>query len=106
MAEDRGMKRGLYIVAALIIVALVVGLYKAKADASKAQAHVRQLQTDIADAEADLRELRAEIAQQETPARVERLAREHLDIGDPQEAQPESGLGALPPPRAEKARTP
>ena len=71
-------RRTLHILAGVLIVVLVVGLYKAKSDAAKAQAHVRNLQGQIQNTEADMRALRAEIAHLESPARVEALARREL----------------------------
>jgi cell division protein FtsL len=95
------LRRGAYAVAALIIVALVIGLYKAKSDAAHTQAHVRQLQHQIEESEADLRALRAEIAAQESPARIEALAEDHLgvSVGSEGAALPESAMKQrLPPP--------
>src|SRR6185312_2810428 len=94
--------RALQIVAAIIVVVLVVGLYKAKSDASKAEAHVRQLHREIADTEAANRALNAEIAHLESPERVEQLAQEHLQLapGGQSAALPETDLNArLPAPR-------
>jgi cell division protein FtsL len=95
--------RALQIAAAILVVVLVVGLYKAKTDASRAQAHVHQLQQDIATAASDNRALRAEIAHLESPAHVERLAEQHgLDTAaDAQSAAlPQSAIATrLPPPR-------
>ena len=99
------LRRGLYAVAAVIIVALVVGLYKAKTDAARTEAHVRQLQEQIAQSEADLRALRAEIAALESPARVEGLAKDHLGVtvGSESAALPEAALAErLPPPRPQR----
>ena len=97
------MRRGAYAIAALIIVALVVGLYKAKTDAARTEAHVRQLQQQIDESEADLRALRAEIARLESPGRIEALAEDRLGVtvGSEGQALPESALEQrLPPPRA------
>jgi cell division protein FtsL len=74
------LRRGFYAVAALIIAALAIGLYKAKTDAARTEAHVRDLQGQIEDSEADLRALRAEIAHLESPARIETLAQDHLGV--------------------------
>lgn len=96
------MRRALHIVAVIIIVALAIGLYKAKTDAAQARAHVAQLERDIADAQADMRELRAEIAHLESPARVEALAQSQLGMrpGGESAALPESAIDAnLPAPR-------
>ena len=95
--------RALQIVAAIIVVVLVVGLYKAKSDASKAETHVRQLHRQIADTEAANRALNAEIAHLESPERVEQLAQEHLQLapGGQSAALPESDLNRrLPAPRS------
>ncbi|HVZ99969.1 MAG TPA: hypothetical protein VG841_06610 [Caulobacterales bacterium] len=96
------MRRALHIVMALIIVVLAVGLYKSKSDASKARAHVRQLEAQIADTQADMRALRAEIARLESPAHVAALtaARTELQPGRAAQAQPESAIDtALPAPQ-------
>ena len=90
------------IVAAILVVVLVVGLYKAKTDASRAAAHVRELQHQIGETESSDRALRAEIAHLESPAHVERLAREHLDVtpGAQSAALPQADIARrLPPPR-------
>jgi cell division protein FtsL len=97
------LRRGAYIVAALIIVALVIGLYKAKTDAARTEAHVRQLQQQVDESEADLRALRAEIAELESPARIEALAEDHLGavVGSEAAALPEGAIKQrLPAPRA------
>jgi cell division protein FtsL len=94
--------RVLQVAAAIIVVVLVVGLYKAKSDASKAEAHVRQLHRAIADTEAANRALNAEIAHLESPARVQELAQEHLNVtpGAQSAALPEADMNrALPAPR-------
>jgi cell division protein FtsL len=95
--------RGLQIVAAILVVVLVVGLYKAKTDAAKAQARVHQLQQEIATAASNNRALRAEIAHLESPARVERLAQRHgidTEADAQSEALPQSAIAnRLPPPR-------
>jgi cell division protein FtsL len=96
-------RRQVHIVAAILIVVLAIGLYKAKSDAAQAQAHVRDLQTKIEDAEADMRALRAEIAHLESPARVESLAERHLGVsaGSASAALPEAAIDQrLPAPRA------
>lgn len=96
--------RGLQIVAAILVVVLVVGLYKAKTDAAQTQAHVHQLQDEISSAAADNRALRAEIAHLESPGHVARLAQDHgVDTAaDAQSAAlPQSAIAdRLPPPRA------
>lgn len=97
------LRRALHVLAAVIIVALAIGLYRAKSDAAKTEARVRQLQQEIEEAEADLRGLRSEIAQLESPARIESLAEEELGlvIGRESAALPESAIDQrLPAPRA------
>lgn len=101
------LTRALQIAAVIIIVALAIGLYRAKSDAAKTQAHVRALQAEIGEREARLRELRAEIAAQESPGAVERLAEEHLDAALASQAQalPQSAIAdRLPAPSAQKGR--
>jgi len=97
------LRRGLYAVAALIIVALVIGLYKAKTDAARTEANVRALQEQIEQSEADLRALRAEIAGLESPARIEALAEDRLGVvvGSERGALPETAIEQrLPAPQA------
>lgn len=98
------LRRGFYVVAALIIAALAVGLYKAKTDAARTEAHVRDLQQQVEDSEADLRALRAEIAHLESPARIEALAQDHLGVavGSESAVLPEREIARRLPP----ARTP
>jgi cell division protein FtsL len=103
------LRRRLHIAAAVLIVVLAVGLYKAKTDAARTEAHVRQLQAQAEESEADLRALRAEIAHLESPARVEAMAEQHLgaSVGSESAASPESALASrLPAPerRAEPAQ--
>jgi cell division protein FtsL len=96
------LRRGLYAVAGLIIVALAIGLYKAKTDAARTEANVRDLQQQIEQSQADLRALRAEIAELESPARIEALAEDRLGVvvGSEGAAMPESALSErLPPPQ-------
>jgi cell division protein FtsL len=97
------LTRWLQIGAAVLVVALAIGLYKAKTDAARTQSHVRQLERQIDEREADLRALRAEIAHLESPARVEQLAEDHLGavVGSESAALPESAIDQrLPAPRA------
>lgn len=95
------------IVAAVLIVVLAVGLYRAKSDAAQTQAHVRELRQEIEEREARLRELRAEIAQRESPANIEDLAERQLGVvvGREAEALPETAIDErLPAPRAQEQR--
>lgn len=104
--EKAPIRRALHIAAAIIVVLLAIGLYKAKSDAAQTEAHVRQLQAQIEDSEADLRALRAEIAERESPERVAEMAEDHLGlvVGSESAALPEDALGRhLPAPaRAER----
>lgn len=96
------IKRVLQIAGAVIVVALVIGLYRAKSDAAKTEAHVHALQAEVSEREAGLRALRADIAEQESPANIERLAEERLGavVGSESAALPESALDdRLPPPQ-------
>jgi cell division protein FtsL len=99
--------RHLQIAAAVLIVVLAIGLYKAKTDAARTENHVRELQSQIDEREADMRALRAEIAHLESPARVETLAEQHLGstTGASSAALPESALDSklpAPQPRAQR----
>lgn len=97
------LRRTLHIIAAVLIVVLAIGLYKAKSDAARTEAHVRALEREAGDTEADMRRLRAEIAGLETPERVEALAEEKLGmrVGSEGRALPEAAIDdRLPAPRA------
>jgi cell division protein FtsL len=97
------LQRTWHIAGMALVAALVVGLYKAKTDAARSQAHVRVLETEIQDEEARVRALRAEVARLESPENVERLARERLGLepGAESRALPEAAIGErLPAPRA------
>lgn len=101
------LRRALHIAAAVIIVALAIGLYRAKSDAARTEARVRELQTEITEREAGMRALRAEIAERESPANIERLAEEHLGVtpGSESAALPESALDdRLPAPQRRTVR--
>lgn len=91
-------------VAAILVIALAVGLYKAKTDAAHTEARVRALRTQVADTQANMRALRAEIARAESPGNIEAMAQEHLGlvVGDQSAALPETAIdGQLPaPPQA------
>jgi cell division protein FtsL len=96
------LRRGFHAVAALLIAALAIGLYKAKTDAARTEAHVRDLQGQIEESEADMRALRAEIAHLESPARIETLAQDHLgvSVGSESAVLPEAQLAdRLPAPQ-------
>ncbi|MBX9747877.1 MAG: hypothetical protein K2X34_13310, partial [Hyphomonadaceae bacterium] len=98
--------RGFQIAAAVLVAALAIGLYKAKTDAARTEAHVRDLQGQIREGEADLRALRAEIAELERPERIETLAEDRLGsvVGSESAALPESAIGQrLPAPQAPPA---
>jgi len=96
------LRRTLQALALVLIIALAIGLYKAKTDAAATEAHVRALQNDIAEGEADMRALRAEIAELESPERIERLAQDRLGsvTGSESAALPEAEIAArLPAPK-------
>lgn len=93
--------------AAVVVVMLAVGLYRAKSEAARTEAHVRELRAEISAREAHVRELRADIAELESPANIEALAEERLEliVGRESAALPESTIDdALPPPRREGRR--
>ncbi|OQW57583.1 MAG: hypothetical protein A4S17_12630 [Proteobacteria bacterium HN_bin10] len=103
------LSRWFHIAAAVLIVVLAVGLYRAKSDAAKTEADVRRLQGEIAEREARLRELRSEIAERESPARIEALNAERLGlvVGSEAAALPEAELARrlpAPQPQQQKAR--
>lgn len=100
--EKTQLRRALHIAGAVIAVLLAIGLYKAKTDAARTEAHVRALRSEIAETERDLRVLRAEIARRESPENIERLAEERLGlvVGGQSAALPEGALDQrLPPAR-------
>jgi cell division protein FtsL len=96
------VRRALYGLAAVLIAALAIGLYRAKSEAARTEAHVRELQTQVEEREAALRALRAEIAHLESPARIEAMAEDHLGVvvGSEAPALPEAAIDQrLPAPR-------
>ncbi len=101
------LKRWLQVAAAVIVVVLAVGVYRAKSDAAGTEADVRHLHGEIAEREARIRELRADIAEQESPARIEQLNEERLGntIGSESAALPEAEIARrlpAPQPREQK----
>ncbi len=100
------LKRWLQLAAAVIIVVLAVGVYRAKSDAARTEADVRRLNGEIAEREARIRELRADIAEQESPARIEQLNEQRLGhvVGSESAALPEAEIARrLPQPQEQKA---
>ncbi len=98
----KALIRAAQIGAGLLIVLLTIGLYKAKTDAAKTEAHVRTLEVQISESEARLRALRAEIAGQESPERIEALAVRHFGRAGIEEtpALPEAAIDQrLPAPK-------
>lgn len=96
------LRRVLQIGAAILVAVLAIGLYKAKTDAARTEARVREMQSRIVDTQAELRALRAEIARSESPGNIEAMAREHLglDPGGQAPAMPSAAIEAsLPAPR-------
>jgi cell division protein FtsL len=101
------LKSWLQIAAVVLIVALAVGLYRAKSDAAKTEADVRRLHVEVAEREARLRELRAEIAELESPGRIEQLNEQELGliVGSESAALPESEIARrLPAPRPQQQK--
>lgn len=103
------LKRWLQIGAAILVVVLAVGVYRAKSDAARTEAEVRRLNGEIAEREARVRELRADIAEQESPAHIEELNAERLGhvVGSESAALPENQIASrLPAPqqRQQKGR--
>lgn len=100
------MRRLWHIIGIALVVALVVGLYKAKSDAARTQNHVRELESEVGVEGARVRALRAEVARLESPENIERLARERLGAQPGAESNtfPERALAdRLPPPRNQDA---
>jgi cell division protein FtsL len=95
------LRRWFNIACVVLIVALVIGLYKTKSDAARAEARVAAMERDLADREADVRALRAEAARLESPERIERLAADQLGLrpGSEPDLRPETDIAnALPQP--------
>lgn len=97
------MKRWMFIGgAALLVLLLTIGLYKAKSDAMKTRAHINTLVQEVKDERALVRTLRAEVTHLESPERVEDLAEKNLDLENGAEStrRPETSMAAdLPEPR-------
>jgi cell division protein FtsL len=87
------------IAAAVLALALAIGLYRAKTEADTARARVSQLESDVAAAKAELKILSAEVAMLENPERIEKLAKEKLGLrpATPRQVKKLSELGAKTP---------
>ncbi len=73
--------------AALTALLLAVALYRAKSEADAVRARVVALEAQIAHTRAETKVLAAEGAVLDSPARVERLARRHLNMAPPEEKE-------------------
>jgi cell division protein FtsL len=93
--------------AALAVIAvLTFALYVSKTQAGETRRRVEALREQVENTRADVSALEAEVARLESPARIERLAREQLDLepGAAARAAPISELdAALPAPEAAPA---
>ncbi len=67
--------RWVEIILAVVVVALVLGVYVAKAAAARESAQIAQLEREIAETTQRVRLLRAEAARLEQPGRLETLSR-------------------------------
>lgn len=67
--------RWIEIILAVVVVALVLGVYVAKAAAARESAQIAQLEREIAETRQRVRLLRAEAARLEQPGRLETLSR-------------------------------
>jgi hypothetical protein len=67
--------RWIEIILAVVVVALVLGVYVAKAAAARESAQIAQLEREIAETTQRVRLLRAEAARLEQPGRLETLSR-------------------------------
>jgi cell division protein FtsL len=74
------MRHWFPIAAIVVILALAIGLYKAKTDAEDARARIAKLTQEVRDTRAEVRALRAEAAHLESPAHIEALAKQTLDL--------------------------
>jgi cell division protein FtsL len=99
--EAHRMMRWFQIAAIAVILLLAAGLYKAKTDAESARARVAELTREVRDARAEVQALRAEAAHLESPAHVEALAKQKLELEFGVQARRDSDIDrALPPPRS------
>lgn len=71
--------------AVLMALLLAIALYRAKSEANAVRAHVMELEAQIDHVRAETKVLAAEGAVLDSPARVERLAKQHLDMTAPKE---------------------
>lgn len=96
------MRRWLPYLAVALILALTAALYKSKTDAQKTRGHIAELTEELKEDRADVRALRAEVAHLESPARIEELAKENLELRTGAEARrraPDAMDEALPAPQ-------
>jgi cell division protein FtsL len=85
----------------LAVLALAIGLYWAKTETARKRADVAALERVVAQERAAVRARRAEIAHLESPARIDALAAEKLELepGAESRARDESAIdSALPAP--------
>lgn len=90
--------RWIEIILAVVVVALVLGVYVAKAAAARESAQIAQLEREIAETRQRVRLLRAEAARLEQPGRLETLSRTAgLAPVDMERQADESALATLKP---------
>jgi hypothetical protein len=90
--------RWIEIILAVVVVALVLGVYVAKAAAARESARIAQLEREIAETRQRVRLLRAEAARLEQPGRLETLSRTAgLAPVDMERQADESALATLKP---------
>lgn len=73
--------------AALTALLLAVALYRAKSEADAVRARVVMLEAQIAHTRAEAKVLAAEAAMLDSPARIERLAKRHLNMVPPERGE-------------------
>lgn len=100
MGGDRAMSKAFNIAAAILALALAIGLYRAKTETEAVRARVAALERQLAAERAEMKTLAAERAYLENPARIEALAREKLGLqpAAPGQLRSQAEIGAVLPP--------
>lgn len=86
--------RWVEIIGGLVVVALILGVYVAKAQAAREAARIAELEQKIGENRQRVRLLRAEVARLEQPARLEALSR-GIGLG-PVKVQQQADEASLP----------
>lgn len=87
-APQRRFPRGVFVtLGGILILALMIGLYQAKAEAQATRKNIANLEKDLRQTRRAISAREAEIAYLERPERLKELARSRLDLAPAQTGQ-------------------